>query len=350
MEEKTKLLIASDLHINVQDKIYSLEVLDEILENAKNFDALILLGDTFNTFKDLEELKDIFIEKTKDTNVYMLKGNHEKLDSHGITLSKLSFPSNIKIIEEIKIFNINDIEIVAIPYNEKYMLENIKKTEGKRLLIAHGIVEGTIWAIEDNEENAAIPIDIIKNINPSLSLIGHIHKSMEINIEGIDIIYPGSARVWRNSMSEQGVRKCLALEINGENIVKNYIELKKAGEYRIYDINTEDSDEEKIKDIALTWSKNDSIDINISGVIEDENALEKIKNRIKNKYYKFLRNINIKNKNIIILENAENEKIIKDFLSLYEEYISASKSEEDKEIITLARSIGLEKISNYLRK
>lgn len=350
IENKTKLLIATDLHISIEDKIYSFEVLDEIIENAKSSNALLLLGDTFNTFKDLEALKDDFIKKVGDIPLYMLKGNHEEIGAHGINLSKLSFPKNINIIEKMETFNINNIEIAAFAYSEKYDIDNIKDSKNKRIFIGHGIVEGTIWAFEENETAASIPIDIIKKIKPELAVIGHIHKSMEINIDGIEIIYPGSSRVWRKSKSEQGQRKCLIIEIDEKNISKRYIELKSAGQYKIYDMNIDKNLKEKIKDLALTWSKNDTIDINLSGIIEDENALESAKEEIKNKYFKFLKEINVKNKNIILLDNAENESVITDFLYLYDEYISNCNTEENKEIVDLARFIGLEKISNAIKK
>ena len=165
-----KLLISSDLHLSLHEKEYSLSVLDEILEQAKNYDALLLLGDTFNTFEDLQELKDTFSKKIENynKNVYLLKGNHENLKSKGITLNKLKFPDNLIIIEDISFFNIDNLDIVALPYSEKYIIDNElnKKIENlnadNRIVIAHGIVEGTLWAIEENEEAASIPIDIIK--------------------------------------------------------------------------------------------------------------------------------------------------------------------------------------------
>ena len=61
-----KLLISSDLHLSIHEKEYSLSVLDEIIKHAENYDALLLLGDTFNTFEDLQELKDIFSQKLEN--------------------------------------------------------------------------------------------------------------------------------------------------------------------------------------------------------------------------------------------------------------------------------------------
>ena len=352
----TKILIAADLHLSVTEKSYSFSVFDEILENAKNYDALFLLGDTFNTFEDAEKLKEEFSKKSEiyNKNIYLLKGNHEYLKSGGINLSKLKFANNIKIIENIDFINLDNLDILAVAFSENYNIDNdfLKRVENlkekNRIFLGHGIVEGTLWAIEENEESAFIPIEIIKRVKPHLAIVGHIHKQMEINIENINIIYIGSARVWRKSKSEMGARKCLALNIDCDSITKNYIDLKSAGEYRVYNLNINDIDL-KIENIYKNWNYKDIIDINIYGIIEDEILLENKKKEIINKYSKYAREINIKSANLFFLENAYNENIIKEFLNIAEEFESKSVDDEYLEIFELAKYIGIEKISLALQ-
>lgn len=352
----TKILIAADLHLSVTEKSYSFSVFDEILENAKNYDALFLLGDTFNTFEDAEKLKEEFSKKSEiyNKNIYLLKGNHEYLKSGGINLSKLKFAENIKIIENIDFINLDNLDILAVAFSENYNIDNdfLKRIENlkekNRIFLGHGIVEGTLWAIEENEESAFIPIEIIKRVKPNLAIIGHIHKQMEINIENINIIYIGSARVWRKSKSEMGARKCLALNIDCDSITKNYIDLKSAGEYRVYNLNINDIDL-KIENIYKNWNYKDIIDINIYGIIEDEILLENKKKEIINKYSKYAREINIKSANLFFLENAYNENIIKEFLNVAEEFENKSVDDEYLEIVELAKYIGIEKISLALQ-
>lgn len=352
----TKILIAADLHLSVTEKSYSFSVFDEILENAKNYDALFLLGDTFNTFEDAEKLKEEFSKKSEiyNKNIYLLKGNHEYLKSGGINLSKLKFAENIKIIENIDFINLDNLDILAVAFSENYNIDNdfLKRIENlkekNRIFLGHGIVEGTLWAIEENEESAFIPIEIIKRVKPNLAIVGHIHKQMEINIENINIIYIGSARVWRKSKSEMGTRKCLALNIDCDSIIKNYIDLKSAGEYRVYNLNINDIDL-KIENIYKNWNYKDIIDINIYGIIEDEILLENKKKEIINKYSKYAREINIKSANLFFLENAYNENIIKEFLNVAEEFESKSVDDEYLEIVELAKYIGIEKISLALQ-
>ena len=352
----TKILIAADLHLSISEKYYSFSVFDEILENAKNYDALFLLGDTFNTFEDAEKLKEEFSKKSEiyNKNIYLIKGNHEYLKSGGINLSKLKFADNIKIIENIDFINLDNLDILAVAFSENYNIDNdfLKRVENlkerNRIFLGHGIVEGTLWAIEENEESAFIPIEIIKRVKPNLAIVGHIHKQMEINIENINIIYIGSARVWRKSKSEMGARKCLALNIDCDSITKNYIDLKSAGEYRVYNLNINDIDL-KIENIYKNWNYKDIIDINIYGIIEDEILFENKKKEIINKYSKYAREINIKSANLFFLENAYNENIIKEFLNVTEEFESKSVDDEYLEIVELAKYIGIEKISLALQ-
>ena len=340
----------------VEEKSYSFSVFDEILENAKNYDALFLLGDTFNTFEDAEKLKEEFSKKSEiyNKNIYLLKGNHEYLKSGGINLSKLKFANNIKIIENIDFINLDNLDILAVAFSENYNIDNdfLKRVENlkekNRIFLGHGIVEGTLWAIEENEESAFIPIEIIKRVKPNLAIVGHIHKQMETNIENINIIYIGSARVWRKSKSEMGTRKCLALNIDCDSITKNYIDLKSAGEYRVYNLNINDIDL-KIENIYINWNYKDIIDINIYGIIEDEILLENKKKEIINKYSKYAREINIKSANLFFLENAYNENIIKEFLNVAEEFENKSVDDEYLEIVELAKYIGIEKISLALQ-
>ena len=349
-------MIAADLHLSVTEKSYSFSVFDEILENAKNYDALFLLGDTFNTFEDAEKLKEEFSKKSEiyNKNIYLLKGNHEYLKSGGINLSKLKFADNIKIIENIDFINLDNLDILAVAFSENYNIDNdfLKRVENlkekSRIFLGHGIVEGTLWAIEENEESAFIPIEIIKRVKPNLAIVGHIHKQMEINIENINIIYSGSARVWRKSKSETGIRKCLALNIENNSIIKKYIDLKSAGEYRVYNLNINDIDL-KIENIYKNWNYKDIIDINIYGIIEDEILFENKKKEIINKYSKYAREINIKSANLFFLENAYNENIIKEFLNVTEEFESKSVDDEYLEIVELAKYIGMEKISLALQ-
>lgn len=344
-----KLLISSDLHLSMQEREYSLSVLDEIIDYAKDYDAL-LLGDTFNTFEDLQELKDIFSKKIQDyqKDVYLLKGNHENLRSKGITLNKLKFPDNVIVIEDISFFHIDSLDIIALPYSEKYIIDNDinKKIESlnadNRIVIAHGIIEGTLWAIEEDEAAVSIPIDIIKKIEPNLAIVGHIHKQMEVNIDNINIIYTGSARVWRRSKSEMGARRCLALDIKNNSINKTFINIKNAGEYRVYENNIYNI--HNLETNAEEWGINDIIDISIYGIAEDENELENKVNEIKNKYLKYVRDINIKTNNLFLLENAFSENIIKEFLSIADEYEFAANNDYDLEIAEIAKRIGIEKI------
>lgn len=318
---------------------------------------MFFLGDTFNSFDDVLHLKDEFSDIMHSINIpiYLLKGNHESLNNQGSKFSDVSFSENIFVLdkEPLGIIKLSDtLEILAVPYQDVFSHTiNIpaKRENVLRILIAHGIVEGTMWQLEEDETLSSVPIDILKKSNADLSLIGHIHKHMEYSIEGLKIIYLGSSRVWRKSKSERGRRVCLSLKIENGNILKKYITLKSTGEYKVYDFIFDDNMHDKIKDLAISWDKNDIIEINIKGIAQNENSLNKELEEIANRYGKYVRDINIKSKGIIILSGEKHENIINEFLVLSDEYIKNAKSDSEKEIMEMARFIGLEKISSALK-
>ena len=80
-----------------------------------------------------------------------------------------------------------------------------------------------------------------------------------------------------------------------------------------------------------------------------ENELDEKINTIKNKYSKYVRDFNIKTSDIFLLENAYNESIIKEFLSIADEYEFNSNNEEDLEIVEIAKRIGIEKLYTALQ-
>lgn len=354
-----KLLLASDLHLSASEKDYSLSVLDEILALAKGHDALLLLGDTFDNFDNLTELKETFSEKAQSYGkpIYLLKGNHEKLNSNGITLSRLRFPGNVKVIEDKDIFTLESLDIVALGYSETYNMDNdfVQRIESlnapNRILVAHGTVEGTPIPMEDKEEKAPIPKDMLKTAlkaeRSNLAIIGHIHKQMELQIDGMEVIYTGSARVSRKSKAECGARRCLSLEISEEEMRKSFVNIKAAGEYRVYELDLHDIDS-KLQKAAGEWNKSDIVDINLYGITEDENQLEEKKESIKGEYSKRVREINIKEREILLADNAYGENVIKDFLKIADEYEQNAKSEEDAEIIKLAVRLGIKKMAQAL--
>ena len=179
------------------------------------------------------------------------------------------------------------------------------------------------------------------NINlytPSLAF----KKDFNITNNNIDIIYTGSARVWRRSKSEMGTRRCLAIDIQNGSIKKTFINIKNAGEYRVYETNIYSLSSLDKK--AEEWNINDIIDINVYGIAEDENEVEEKINAVRNKYSKYVREINVKTTKLFLLENAYNESIIKEFLSIAEGYELDTLNDEDLEIVELAKRIGIEKI------
>lgn len=351
------ILLATDLHLSANEKEYSLNVLKEIVHKARDKDALFLLGDTFNTFDDIDLLKEDFIDivQSVNTKIFLLKGNHEDLWAYGSDLSKFKFADNVNILakEPFEIIKIGDSFIFAMPYQNKNVdINNTDFSEynGVKLFLAHGIIEGLLWQLEDKESLSVVDKNILNKIKPNLAIFGHIHKRIETEIDGVRIIYPGAARVWRRSKSEIGKKYCLSLSIEANVIEKKFIEITSAGEYKTLNFTITDNLDKQIGIAMETCYKDDMVDILLNGIIDDENNFAKIIDSIKNKYDKYVRVLNIKPNKIVILSEARHEAIVKDFLNVADEYLQNTKDKKEREYINTAINIGLEKISLMLKK
>ena len=80
-----RFLLAADLHISAGERDYSLAVLDEItgICGSEKRDALLLAGDVFDSWADIEVLRGPFRDAAEKLHpsctVYYLPGNHEEL-------------------------------------------------------------------------------------------------------------------------------------------------------------------------------------------------------------------------------------------------------------------------------
>ena len=79
----TQIIHCADLHLSMTDREYGLAVLDEILDLARGADALIMAGDLFDSFQDLESLRADFRKRMGTLPGHckpiVIAGNHERL-------------------------------------------------------------------------------------------------------------------------------------------------------------------------------------------------------------------------------------------------------------------------------
>ncbi len=356
------IIIASDLHLSIRDKDYSLPILEEIFTNAISCDALFLLGDIFDSYTDAEEYRADFraLANGIQTPIYFIVGNHEKIASIGRNLDKLNLGDRVVIVEgdSYSRFYIGGLDIVALPYQTKY--ENYyqwdlgKKDDNIRILLSHGIVEGSMWFVNQFENGtAAIPLDLLNAISCDLAILGHIHQKFNTKIStiagDIDVIYPGSSKICRLSESELGAKYILSLRTVDKALDIDYIPLQKAGKYLNYELSINCDIDTEIMNLATNWGKKDIVQIEIFGIVENDYTIDKIIRDIEIKYKKFVSKLIVNPKKILILNNVLEENILSEFLFVVENYKKEKEGSVSKETIELAKIMGVERIANAIK-
>ena len=208
-----RILHASDLHLSLSEKDYTLSVLEEIFTCAEqnNADYLLFAGDTFDSFSDAEKLRtdfrvkvNNFISNTKSgCRIIMIPGNHETHKQGSRKLASLDF-GNITLVEEkpYSFFELNNIEFFVIPYSGSYSdsfeWELPEKKSRFRIAIAHASVSDLPYACIDKEdETSVLDMDFFSYHKVDYAALGHIHSSHIFSRGNSFISYPGAARIWR---------------------------------------------------------------------------------------------------------------------------------------------------------
>ncbi len=359
-----RILHCADLHLtgNGPDRDYSLSVLDEILLLAgrHSADYLLLCGDTFNTFGDAELLRAEFRGKMSELSgsceVLLLAGNHEDLGRKGRKLAGFDLgiqPENV--IEHagtpFSLIRRDGIEFLALPHRAHYgdytEWSVPEKRERYRVALAHGIVAGMAYTGEDEESDeraAVMDADIFQRYEVDYAALGHIHSARREKSGSVEILYPGSARVWRKN--EAGPRKAALVELD-EGIGITPLELKSAGQFRSLDVFIDfEGRPADLPPESREWGAADYAALRFSGLVENEGiALQSIKNLVEN-LEKRLRRIEC-DYNLSVLEGVSLHPMAKKFLELWESK-KPSGTGDEYEVWMRAREMGLMKIKEVM--
>lgn len=356
------IIIASDLHLSIEEKEYSLSVLEEIFMNAIGKDALFLLGDIFDSFTDAEELRSDFKRLANNLKkpIYYIVGNHEKIGMLDRSMEQLNLGDRVLIIDSASYsqFYIKGVDIIALSYQENYGSYHKWKVERKeehiRIFLSHGIVQGTMWFVDGDQNNvAAIPKNLLELFAPDIAILGHIHQKLETKImlenKHLDVIYPGSSRICNLSKSEIGERYIISLDYEEKQLDINYIPLLNAGKYLRYNFNINGQLYDNLKMLASSWTRDDIIEIKISGIVESGSQSDKIIKNIENQYKKIVNKLIISTEKILILNNITNESILTEFLSISDKYKREKGESISAEILEIAKIMGVEKIAEAIK-
>lgn len=356
------LLHCADLHLSGRSEDetqYSLSVLDEIISLAGKHRACALLfcGDTFDSFNDAVRMKDEFRKRMdslpKNCEVFLIAGNHEDIGRGNTWLSAHDFgiaPDHIVEGDTFKYFAGEGFDLLAIPHRQEYRdyaeWPVPEKGPKKRIAMAHGIVTGMVFSgIDDIEDSSAsaMDVDLFLRHGVDYAAMGHIHAARSRKIDLLDIVYPGSARVWRRN--EFGPR-CVSLVHCNDVLTYELQTLESAGQFRSYGLFVDfEGNIEPLRDSSEGWSPNDRVLLSFSGIVEDEVTARGNIMRFVEEVQKFVRLVE-REEQIEVVSGIASQSLAKKFLERWLE--KKPEEPEKKEAWKRAREIGLMKIRDII--
>ncbi len=368
-----RILHASDLHLSESEKDYSLGVFAELIEvaNREHVDYLIFCGDLFDTFVDAEKLRGEFrkILGTPTFEFLYLPGNHEELRRGSRHLMRLDWgAARVLHTKPFDLLTLDrgemPIEFLSIPHQDQYAGYGNwpipPKRAAFRIALAHGVVAGLSYRGPDMEGGGtAMDPDLFARFQVDYAALGHIHGRRSQSIGPVLFAYPGSTRVWRSN--EDGERGCLLLDVKGGQIVEpRFLPLISAGQFRHYDLALDlEGEIPSLDHLAKEWGRQDFIELEWTGLVEDERAVAQLERTLQEKFSQVVRRLDIKREGVSALPGIASQPVVRQFLEAWKlrmpplkEAVSALQSEVDLERVVWlrARELALNALKTHLER
>ncbi len=332
-----RILHAADLHLSEADRDYSLSVLAELLEAARRekVDYLLFCGDLFNTFTDAEKLRAEFrrLLGSPPFEFIFLPGNHEDLQRGGGDLARLDWGA--ATVLDARPFGLlrrdrggAAVEFLSIPHQEDYSGYGNWAVSPKeapwRIALAHGVVAGMSYRGPDEEPGgSALDPDIFLRHRADYAAMGHIHGRRSLAVGATRIAYPGSARVWRKK--EMGARGAFLLDLPDSRGADAsalpepaFLPLATAGQYRSYPLPlTLEGEVPDLEGLAKSWGPADFIELEFTGLVEDERAAALAIEGLQARYASRVRLLAIDREGVSALPGISSQPIVKKFLAAW---------------------------------
>jgi DNA repair exonuclease SbcCD nuclease subunit len=350
-----KILHCADLHLSEAEKEYSLDVLKEIIDKAKSESVgyMLFCGDVFDSYQDLQSLQSVFCQMLSCLNnckVLFLPGNHEELRCGNPVFDIFSWGS-VELLAK-KPWSLatygkgeDQIEFLSIPHQKEYsgyLDWHVPQKEARyRIAMVHGFVSGMSFTGLDEEGGMVIDPGMFKEYKVDYAALGHVHKGETKHFEGITFCYPGSSRVV--SKGEASERNVVLIQIDGEIRTKR-VTLFNAGEYREYDVPLSlDGNINGIEGLAATWKDHDWIHLNLTGVVNDKNIVERSASDISQRYEntKIVRRLGFSTEDVTPVPDISSHPFAKRFLELWENM----RVENETDIWNKARELVLNAVA-----
>jgi hypothetical protein len=332
-----RILHAADLHLSEADKDYSLAVFAELLEAAarEKADYLLFCGDLFNTFADAEKLRAEFrrLLGSPPFEFLFLPGNHEDLQRGGGELSRLDWGAatvlHARPFELLRRDRSGAVlEFLAVPHQENYSGYGNWPVPPKqapwRIALSHGVAAGMAYRGPDEESGAAaIDPDLFVRFQCDYAALGHIHGRRSEAFGTSRLAYPGSTRVWRRN--ESGPRGAYLLDLPRERAAAPpvlpepvFIPLASAGEYRHYALPLGlEGEAPDLDGLAGTWGPADYVELEFTGLVEDENAAARLAESLRARYAARVRRLDIDRDGVSALPGISAQPVVRKFLEAW---------------------------------
>ncbi len=352
----TRIIHCSDLHLAESDREYSLSVLNEILTISvqKKVHLLLIAGDLYDSLADAHGLHNSVRQavESKGIQTLFLPGNHEELKrgkDKGVLASLDHLPLLVAQQKPFQLFSFegggSSVELLCIPYQKDYGKINRElfpsRSDKFRITVAHGGLPGAIPRVNDEEaESSLLDPELLLATHPDYIALGHIHKAGSFSIGTTPARYPGSARVWR--AGEKGPRQVLLIETQ-PNMQITPLELPSAGQYRelVLPLSLEGK-LPPISSLNLTESQNDYLEVQLSGIVEEEVVFRRELEAWEEELKTMCRVLEVRKEGVAVVPGLSTNPLARDFLQLWENApAEAVSSEEELRVQMRAREMGL---------
>jgi DNA repair exonuclease SbcCD nuclease subunit len=332
-----RILHAADLHLSEAERDYGLAVFADLLEAAgrERADYLVFCGDLFNTFSDAGALKADFrrLLGSRPFEFLYLPGNHEDLQRGQGELERLDLGT--ATVLHARPFDLirrerggTAVEFLAVPHQLEYAGYGNWPVPPKRapwrIALAHGVVAGMSYRGPDEEAGgAALDPDLFLRFRADYAALGHIHGRRSLAVGPLRIAYPGSSRVWRRN--ESGPRGAFLLELPEGGPAAGtclpeprFVPLPAAGEFRHYALPLSlEGAPPDLEPLAKGWGAADFIELEFTGLVEDERSVAQLADRIRERFGSRVRCLNIDREGVSALPGIASQPIVRRFLEAW---------------------------------
>jgi len=316
-----KIAVTSDVHLKSrQESPQRYNALENIFEKIthKGILELIIAGDLFEKDYDNYSDFDTLCKKYPNVTVNIIPGNHDS------QIEKRFFSAeNIIVVTEPQIKEIDKVSFLFLPYDSAKSMDEVivdfahrHTLPSKWILIGHGDYLTSNREVNPYEPHLYMPLTVkmINNYNPSVVILGHIHKPSQFG----KVFYPGSP--CGLNINETGKRKFLILEVH--SLTPQYQTVETDVLYFSETIQMFPVDDEvsflknRLSDIIQKWQlkeeelKKVKVRLFLKGYTKDKNVItQNLVQIVRNKGIKFYDSLGPDTSELKTLKETDREKI-----------------------------------------